>query len=291
MDRTILMHMKLKLVASAILLGLAGSASAAVLNPGNVLGVPGDVVVVAVDNTAGANFEKTFVADLEVTYADLVNGAVTSKTWNLLTDPKYSAAFTGYQGHNLTFYLTGGYTLDNANLTNFDKSGSTPGFPFTDPTGSQWGALVSAKNSTGLTPTFNAVADFSFSGVVQVVQGAVSDNINAAGQNGKSASIDPSPTLGSIFSQNGSFAAPIQLTPDKLLTTAVNGSGSLFWLTTTDPSDTTGTITNLGSVSLNSSTGVLSFGNAAPVPVPAAVWLFGSALAGLLGLGRRAKSV
>jgi len=283
------MNMKLKLATSAVLFGLAGSASAAILNPGNVLGVPGDVVLVAVDNTAGANFEKTFVADLEVTYAQLVNGAVTNKTWNLLTDPKYSAAFTGYQGHNLTFYLTGGYVLDGANLTNFDKSGVV--FPFSDPTNTQWGALVSAKSSAGLNPTFNPVNNFAGGGVVQVVQGAVSDNINAAGQNGKSATVDPSPTLGSIFSQNGSFAAPIELVPGNLLTTAVNGSGSLFWLTTTDPSDTTGTITNLGSVSLNSSTGVLSFGNAAPVPVPAAVWLFGSALAGLLGLGRRAKSI
>lgn len=284
------MNMKLKLAASAVLLGLAGSASAAVLNPGNVIGVPSDVVLVAVDETnTGSNFQKTFVADLEITYADLVNGVVTNKTWNLLTDPKYSAAFAGYQGRDLTFYVTGGYWLDGANLTNFDKSGTV--VPFTDPTNSQWGALVSAKTLTGLKPTFNAVANFSGGGVVQVVQSVVSDNINAPGQNGKSASVDPSPTLGSIFAQNASFAAEIQLVPGNLLNTSLNGSGSLFWLTTTDPSDTTGTITNLGSVSLNSTTGVLSFGTVAPIPVPAAVWLFGSALAGLLSFGRRAKSV
>jgi hypothetical protein len=72
------------------------------------------------------------------------------------------------------------------------------------------------------------------------------------------------------------------------LSSGAGGAGSLFWLTSVDPSnDTPGTITNLGRFALDSNTGVLTFGSAAPVPVPAAAWLFGSALAGLLGFGRR----
>jgi len=281
------MNMKLKVTAAAVLLGLAGNASAAVLNQGTTLGVSSDVVLVAVDNTAGANFEKTFVADLEVSYADLVNGVVTNKTWNLLTDTKYSAAFSAYQGHNLNFFLTGAYALDGANLTNFDKSGALA--PFSDPINTQWGGLISAKSLVPLVSTFTPDTNFAAGGSPSIIQGVVSDNINGVGQNGKSASVAPTVGLGSLYSQNINFGAPISLTLSNHLSTGVGGDGSLFWLSTTDPSDTTGVIVNLGSVSLNSGTGVLTFGSAAPVPVPAAVWLFGSALAGLLGLGRRGK--
>lgn len=281
------MNTQVKIAVAAVFLGLAGSASAAVLNTGLVLGTPSDVVLQVVDNTAGANFEKTFVADLELTYADLVNGVVTNKTWNLLTDSKYSAAFAGYQGHDLTWTVVGGYKLDDAGLTNFDKSGAV--VPFSDPANAQWGGIISAKNGAELDARFNPIANYSGGPTAQIIQGVVSDNINGPGQNGKSATVDPTVGLGSLYAQNVNFGSTISLTlANHLGTTGANGgSGSLFWLTTTDPSDTTGTITNLGSLSLDSNTGVLTFGAAAPVPVPAAVWLFGSAIAGFLGLSRR----
>lgn len=44
--------------------------------------------------------------------------------------------------------------------------------------------------------------------------------------------------------------------------------------------------TVLGSLTLDAS-GNLNFTSAAPIPLPAAVWLFGTALAGLIGFGRR----
>jgi hypothetical protein len=35
---------------------------------------------------------------------------------------------------------------------------------------------------------------------------------------------------------------------------------------------------------------VISFGTVSPVPIPAAVWLFGSGLLGLVGMARRKKA-
>lgn len=277
------MNMKLKVAAAAVLAGLAGSASAAVLNTGTTLGVPGDVVLVAVDNTAGTNFEKTFVASLGITYAQLVNHTLTSASWNFLTDANYSTAFSGFQGHDLTYYITGGYALDNNNLSNFDPTGVIA--PFTDST--VYGGVISAQNGAALTNTFTAVGNYSGSGVVQAVQNVVSDNINAVGQNGISAAVAPTAGQGSLYSQTVNFGQSISLTLANHLNTGAGVNGSLYFLTTNDPTDTTGTTTSLGTLSFNSSTGVLSFGGTTPVPIPAAVWLFGSAIAGMLGFARR----
>ncbi|MFM8331795.1 MAG: VPLPA-CTERM sorting domain-containing protein [Candidatus Methylumidiphilus sp.] len=281
------MSFNVKFAAAVALLSVASGASAAVLNTGTTLGVSGDVVLVAVDDTAGANFEKTFVADLHLTYADLVNGVVTSKTWNLLTDPDYSTAFSAYQGHNLSFFVAGSYALDQTNLTNFDKSGTV--VPFSDPINTQWGGVVSGKAGASLIPLYtpiNAYADF---GSPQIVQLAVSQNINASGENGVSATIPKDPSLGSLFGQYSGLPGSsgiVNFNNDAILFSGAIG-GNLFSVATTDPSNTDGVITNLGRLTLDSSTGVLSFGSTTPVPVPAAVWLFASALAGLLGFARR----
>jgi hypothetical protein len=115
---------------------------------------------------------------------------------------------------------------------------------------------------------------------------AVSDSINAAGENGKSATVADNSSNGSFFNQYQGFAGPVGLTPANLMSSGAGGAGSLFLLTTVDPSDTAGTITNLGGLSLR------AYWPSAPPPrclfLPA-VWLFGSALATLLGLGHRGR--
>jgi hypothetical protein len=68
--------------------------------------------------------------------------------------------------------------------------------------------------------------------------------------------------------------------------TAIGSSYGLYGLSTNGGSNGTNIAYSLGQVSFDGST--LSFtGNVLPTPLPAAAWLFGSGLLGLLGIGRR----
>jgi hypothetical protein len=68
---------------------------------------------------------------------------------------------------------------------------------------------------------------------------------------------------------------------------AVGSSASLYLLTGNQTVNGTASY-SLGNVTLTDANGVATVSNAvAPVPVPAAVWLFGSGLLGLIGVGRR----
>ena len=60
---------------------------------------------------------------------------------------------------------------------------------------------------------------------------------------------------------------------------------------TSDFSGTVHTSYEQGAWNLNAATGTLTYSAVSAVPVPAAVWLFGSALVGLTGISRRRKAV
>jgi hypothetical protein len=70
---------------------------------------------------------------------------------------------------------------------------------------------------------------------------------------------------------------------------AINSSSTLYGLTGNGASATAGEAFGykLGNVSFSSGDVLTFTGNSAAVPIPAAVWLFGSGLLGLLGIGRR----
>lgn len=288
------MKMKLSKLSVAVLLATASlSASAVVVHDGTQLGTTGDLVLVIQDNTAGANFGATFVTSLGINVGQLSSGAVTNGTWNLLENPLYSSAFGSFAGHNLSYYVAGSYAADLSSGSNFDPSGVVA--PYSSTVG-PWGAVISAKNST---PPPKATYDGLDLATTQKIPGVVNQAVAANILNSSSARIAYDPVNGSLFNQFNGFAGTsplVNASTDAILANTGNGAsslGSLYFLTTADFGSTfgaqnpqTGTSLNLGTLSLDSTTGILSFG-ATPVPVPAAVWLFGSALCGLIGFGRR----
>jgi hypothetical protein len=86
------------------------------------------------------------------------------------------------------------------------------------------------------------------------------------------------PTLGGQYSTNSAGT----------YTTGSGGSQNLYSWTTGQTSGGSGKtqIYSVGTLSISSG-GVVSAANAAAVPLPAGLWLFGSGLLGLVGVGRR----
>ena len=270
--------MKIKSLTVAVLLtGAAGTANAA-LDIGQTLGTPSSFVLSIVDNNTG----NTYLQNLGLSYADLVNGVITSKTWTL------DAAFSTFSNspNALSYNVTGGYAVDDVNLSNFDKTGVIA--PFSDPTGAQWGLVTTAKAGgaglqTGYNELANSAGTVSGQGFLQGWVGTVDGALNGANSTTKAA------TAGlSYYDANFAQGGPANSVGASTVQTSDNAH--LFWLSNSigfgsDP----GILKDLGTISLNGN--VLTFAanstGPAPVPVPAAVWLLGSALLGMVSIGRR----
>ena len=101
------------------------------------------------------------------------------------------------------------------------------------------------------------------------------------------------PTDGSLVSTlalsqplSGSAAGTLMFDWNGILWGTTNGSSdNLFQIDTA-----TGNVSNFRSVSFPFSPQGMGYVEINPVPVPAAVWLFGTALIGLVGLGKRKKA-
>ena len=259
------MSMKLKAVAAGVAMLVAGSANAAILSDVGTRNGSGELFINVVFNTPTP---ATIVLDTNVSANDLVSGAVTSWTSNAAQTAAVKNLLT-LSSSLKDFSFDAGARQDNLSnldqfglfLTNTDSTLTPPG-PATSPL---------ANNFLGFG---TRMKDWLFS--VNQVKTLTADG-----------------SLTPVHSGVGDWTDGFQ---------GWNGNGlTLGWNTTTDTTvdnslslyryfynpDASSATQLYGSINIDSATGVVSYNAVSAVPVPAAVWLFGSGLMGLVGVARR----
>jgi len=280
---------KLNTLAVAVSLALVAGNATASLQEGYIDNIPSSILF-AIDDTVS---NKTFILDLALdghtgldytSFVNGLNGTTGSLSWNLNSFAPYTDNGFGANLSTARWSVLGGYALD-AGFENFSKA---PGaiVPFNDPNNVEWGAL-----STGLSANnFNAQ---SYTAIDPELGNAGSiggwfAKVNFAASGANVASIAPLSATESFYGANlgglgGLINAPGAPT--------INGitSADFFWLTNNvgvDPNDNN-TRQKLGSFTLGANNQLTWNSSAAAVPLPGAVWLFGSALMAYLGYSRR----
>jgi hypothetical protein len=281
---------KLNTLAVAVSLALAAGNASASLNDGTIDNVPSSILF-AIDDTVS---NKTFILDLALgghtglnytSFVNGTNGTTGSLSWNLNSFTPYTANGFGANLSTARWSVLGGYKLDDTFL-NFDKTGTFT--PFDDPNNAQWGALSTGKNA-------NSFALQSYTAIEPVLTnagqiGAWLGKVNGpSGANGANvASIDPTSATESFYRANLTGLGPLT-GGDGAGTQNGISSADFFWLTNNIGVDVNdfNTRQKLGTFALNANNQLTWNSSAAAVPLPGAVWLFGSALMAFLGYSRR----
>lgn len=221
-----------------------------------------------------------------------VNDALSANGGQLVWDLTAYPAFGSFISNvaNLRWSVLGSYEQDNIVLSNADKYGVESGYEglYSDSYNSQWGALVTAPSIGHLDPnnTQALITIATGSGNSGAYLSKVNSKITAEGEaNSNVASLDP--INGKSFYDTNVFGWDASLKPG---VPTKNGAGEYGFFWATNPfADGKNQFFEIGKFTLNLD-GKLAFASAAqpaPIPVPGAVWLFGSALAGFLGVTRR----
>lgn len=281
-----------KLTAAVALTLAAGSASAAWID-GTTAGAPSSVAF-QIDDTVT---KQTFVLDLAVghtglNYASFQNGTegvAAGLSWDL--GALGGSLFSGFASHTADFKwsVVASYQRDGDTGINIDKSGAgTYGSYYSDPNNAQWGILSTATGPDQLIQqgASNIVAEADYTGKV----GAWTNRLNAstAANGAPIASINPidgtsfyEKYLSSLGTVGNGPGAPTFKGPQ---------SANFYWISNAELDDLNNSIIQLGAFTL-SANNILTYQGVSEVPVPAAVWLFGSALLGMLGFTRRGAKV
>jgi hypothetical protein len=259
--------MKLKALASAVLVTMGGSASASLLNDGFTPGKPSDLLLAIYDDSTGlASSGKTYLLNTHLNYGDIVNGVVKSKVIDLSDDANYQALKVS--GSKLRYNVVGGYSLA-ANFSNYDRTGSS-GKPFTDPTSAQWGVVTTGRSASDFNGEFGNLSDTTANRIF-AYWNAANVKLTAAGatpSSGPDSVVVPKgdPQASFDVAWNGNFGGGgiANVSTANL----INGEGDaakFFWVTNTDFAN--GAVIELGSWVLNGDKLVYTASGYTPPPV------------------------
>ncbi len=270
------MNLKVKTIAAAAAvaaLSVAGHASATAISNDHILdGVAqgdgsGNLFLTVVDTTNNTGF----ILNLG---RNVLNDVQSPTDWSV-TSSALQAYIAGGDAANMRWNVAG--------ITNFDADFNYPlpdvGMVTTNQGQTDFGADGFSNMFFGLTNLGNYTT---------AANGLLSSSDSASGSLASLGNASPSAN-----EYNGSFG---WLTFDNRATGF--GASQLFSYVSS-PGDSSADpnipelVTLLGSIGIDSSTGKVTFTatGASAVPVPAAIWLFGSALMGLSGIARRRRGV
>jgi hypothetical protein len=273
------MKFKMKTLVVASALVFAGSANAAIDGGSSVFGQyigeptigEGELFLSVVARNSGGAEIATYALDLGVTANQFYSNSGTfSYNQNLAADANWTAFQAAAAGAATVNWTLAG----NANGYDgaFSDAGSEFGF-----LGTHSGALTSGTTSSG---TLSDVIG-NIQGQATQVNLAAGDNANYAANN----SVTTTVAGDGISLHDGTNWGADWMAALGDSETAY-GDSSTFYLITDSDDFTNYLVTAYDTWSLSGDT--LSYG---AVPVPAAVWLLGSALVGLVGVSRRRQSV
>jgi hypothetical protein len=273
-----------KAIASVLVAGAALAATAA--NAATIINVPAtnggsDLVLFVSDPTSG----QYFAEDLGVTMTSLVSQSQVISD-GVLTSPKTFTVPTLSGGAALSSFLAGIAGDVAAGDVSYSIMAADD-FSSTETAGASR-ALVTSVNNYGQSP-LTPVNTFTNGSVHSFAAGAktffADINNNYAGGN-TSASYGWGVGTGATLAPNSFISASLGNgaligTQQTMYIFGINGSGvasvSNVYVGATIDLSANGTIT-------------VTNGSATPVPLPAAVWLLGSGLLGLVGVGRRRRA-
>ena len=261
-------------VAAVLALGAFASANAGVTNAasGN-----GELFLQVVDNTTGDNYARglqIFVGDL---LSDSATGGTADPSFTTRNTISYAlptiapdATLTSFlgTGHTYTYYVFGGDSV-GSNTIGTRRCVFSSGVY--DPSS---GTLPSNANLSGLGTNFNTY----YVALNNVLTGAAGASV-----------VDPASSL--VIDSN-KLANTIGLPPG--VAGADLGSASNFFMVSSgggsNALSSRAFIFNSLTLAADGTLSAAATGGGSEVPVPAAVWLLGSGLAGLAGIGRRRKA-
>lgn len=261
--------MKLKSFAAAVaLLATASGAQAAIIN--GFTGTDGDLFIsIFRDNSSPASM----IIDTNISLLGLQDGTVTSWT----SDAAQSAAVLNFLGTgNLSdFRFNAGGVTNQGDI--FDTTQNNDiGFFVTSssPTGSL--QLLSDGMNTVRSNIGNFITQINNAYDPTEVVTNILDGQPGFHNNTQFWSSNVGNSLTTLNTE-GSVSNPLELF------NMFNASDELFGYELG--------VNQVGTLSINTSTGEITLATAAPIPVPAAVWLLGSGLIGLMGVARRRRIV
>jgi hypothetical protein len=254
------MNIKMKAVVAAVALGVSSMANSAIITGLNETN--GELFMTVLDPTA----QKSYGLDLGITAGALKSDPSQSLSFNLALDANY-ADFVGKT--NLVYVIAG---VDS---------------DFTDP--ALWGYLTTSTQNVGGPALYPNVQNFATIAARMSIVGSWTQDLNSAAGDTTNNAANNSHV--SLIGQTGYADVPTwgnNLGGSGFTATQTVGSSVAFWNISLDQTDfDTGVATQLNNVWTLGTNGALTFAAPTAVPVPAAFWLFGSGLLGMVGVSRR----
>jgi hypothetical protein len=252
---------KLKAITAGVMLALGATGAEASISDGQYPNV-GELFVSIFDPSANGGLGRTYFRDLDVSLTDVLNAG---SNWTFSVNLTADANYAGFAGQtDLQYNIAAVYTLDEG-FANID----------------QWGFLATGSSFNGgfgnVLGTNSIIQNY-----ISKLNTALGDNVSGVVDNGLPQSWD-----------DGNWGPLMAGAPSVFASTAggVDLATLFFHVTNNTGDDSDGIVNQIAGRWLLSSNGTLEFGPAgsSPVPVPAAIYLLGSALAGLTLVSRRGQ--